>query len=199
MRGAAEDIRSIARNIRILDPTASAVRAKAMGLEGNAAAIYWRQVMNMIPAELEFSGRITRCATDRVNQCLNYVYAMLYGEVWRAVVRSGLDPYFGLMHGSKRDQGSLVFDLIEEFRTPFADRLIIAMIGRGFQPKIVKNGFLRTKTKRQMANGFLKKWGKKMVWRSHKLSPAAILEKQAKSLVQLFNREGGYLPYKMRW
>ena len=44
---------------------------------------------------------------------------MLYGELRRALVKVGLDPYFGLMHGSERDQGSLVFDLIEEFRAPF--------------------------------------------------------------------------------
>ena len=47
---------------------------------------------------------------------------MVYGEVWRALVKVGMDPYFGIMHGSERDQGSLVFDLIEEFRAPFADR-----------------------------------------------------------------------------
>ncbi|MBI2218092.1 MAG: CRISPR-associated endonuclease Cas1, partial [Candidatus Rokubacteria bacterium] len=51
-----------------------------------------------------------------------YVYGMLYGEVWRALVKAGLDPYFGVMHGSERDQGSLVFDLIEEFRACGGER-----------------------------------------------------------------------------
>jgi CRISPR/Cas system-associated endonuclease Cas1 len=37
------------------------------------------------------------------------------------------------MHGTDRDQGSLVFDLIEEFRAPFVDRLILGMLGREFQ------------------------------------------------------------------
>ena len=38
------------------------------------------------------------------------------------------------MHGSERDQGSLVVDVIEEFRAPFVDRLLLGMIGRSFLP-----------------------------------------------------------------
>lgn len=97
---------------------------------------------------LRISFIATKTVRAKVNQCLNYVYGILYGEVWRAVVKAGLDPYFGLIHGSKRDQGSLVFDLIEEFRAPFADRLIVGMIGRGFQPEIGDHGFLKTRTRR---------------------------------------------------
>jgi hypothetical protein len=39
-----------------------------------------------------FKARRNRGATDPVNQGINYVYGMLYGEVWRALVRVGLDP-----------------------------------------------------------------------------------------------------------
>jgi CRISPR/Cas system-associated endonuclease Cas1 len=104
-----------------------------------------------------------------------------------------------LIHGSKRDQGSLVFDLIEEFRAPFADRLVIAMIGRGFQPKMGEYGFLRSKTRKQLAVSFLKGWHRAIDWRSQKIAPAAILEKQASSLAKLFNQEGQYHAFKMRW
>jgi hypothetical protein len=43
-------------------------------------------------------------------RAIDYVYGRLYGEVWRALVKVGLDPYFGLIHGSERDHGSMVFD-----------------------------------------------------------------------------------------
>jgi CRISPR/Cas system-associated endonuclease Cas1 len=92
-------------------------------------------------------------------------------------VKAGLDPYFGLIHGSKRDQGSLVFDLIEEFRAPFSDRLVIGMLGRGFQPEIRTHRFLKTRTRRMLAIAFSKQWSKKMAWRSHEMAPAQILEK----------------------
>jgi len=104
----------------------------------------------------------------------------------------------GLIKGSKRDR-SLVFDLIEEFRAPFSDRLIIGMLGRGFQPEIGRHGVLKTRTRRLLAISFSKRWSKKMPWRSSKISPARILEKQAGSLAKLFNYEGAYHPFKMRW
>lgn len=195
----AESIRSLSAEVVTLDPAAKSVRALAMGLEGHAASLYWRQLMDIVPDGLGFSRRITKGAKDPVNQCLNYVYGMLYGEVWRAVMKAGLDPYFGLMHGSKRDQGSLVFDIIEEFRAPFADRLIIGMLGRGFQPEIGTHGFLKTRSRKQLALCFSKNWSKKILWRSRRMEPTAILAQQARSIAKLFNREGEYHPYKMRW
>ncbi|MCL5061613.1 MAG: hypothetical protein M0Z70_00350 [Nitrospiraceae bacterium] len=62
-----------------------------------------------------------------------------------------------------------------------------------------KQGFLKTKTRRQLAICFSKRWFKKISWRSHKLEPAAILTRQAISLVKLIKRERDYHPYKMRW
>lgn len=195
---AAKTLREITVNIRSFDPENPAIRTQAMGYEGHAAAIYWNQIMSLVPDDMGMYRRITRAAKDSFNQCLNYAYGILYGEVWRAIVKAGLDPYFGLIHGSKRDQGSLIFDLIEEFRAPFADRLIIGMIGRNFQPAIGTHGFLKTRTRRQIAIGFSKRWQKKINWRTHEWTPAAILEGQATNLGNLFNHEGSYHPYKMR-
>lgn len=195
----ADKITIIADRIRELEPSIASARTVAMGLEGHAAAIYWHQVLSFVPEAMGFNGRITRYAKDVFNQCLNYVYGILYGEVWRAIVKVGLDPYFGLMHCSQRDQGSLVFDLIEEFRAPFADRLVISMIGRNFQPEVGRHGFLKTKARKQLAISFSKRWQKKIPWRSHTMTPGAILESQAVSLSRLFNRDGNYHPYRMRW
>jgi CRISPR-associated protein Cas1 len=199
MTAAAESIRGLAERVLTLDPAAATVRTEAMGYEGHAASLYWQHVIKMLPKDFGFMGRTTRAAKDLVNQCLNYTYGILYGEVWRAVVKAGLDPYFGLMHGSKRDQGSLVFDLIEEFRAPFADRLVIGMLGRGFMPELGNHGFLKTRTRRQLALRFSKRWMKKIEWRSHSIEPGAILTKQAGSIVKLMNREGEYHPFRMRW
>jgi len=196
---AAHEIRSLADNIRSLDPEEASVRNIAMGLEGNAAVIYWRELRKFLPGFLDFKGRITRSPTDLMNQCLNYVYGILYGEIWRAVVKAGLDPYFGFIHRAQRDRGSLVFDMIEEFRAPFADRLCIGMIGRGFKPELGKDRFLNMRTKRRLALGFSKRWSKPMSWRSQRLMPSEILETQARSIMKLIKREGDYQPYKMRW
>ena len=155
--------------------------------------------MKLVPPELGFKARNTRGAIDPVNQAINYVYGMLYGEVWRALVKVGLDPYFGFMHGSERDQGSLVFDLIEEFRPPFADRLVLAMLGRGLTPETGAHGFLHTRIRRLLAQGFARAWNKKIRWRRRMIAPAAILEHQASALVKLILGQGEYQPFHMRW
>jgi len=195
----AERMRSLADAASSLDPGDANVRSSVMGFEGHAAATYWGQVAKLIPDNLAFGGRITLSAQDPVNQCLNYVYGILYGEVWRAVVRAGLDPYFGLIHGSVRDQGSLVFDLIEEFRAPFADRVAVGLMGRGFRPEIGRHGFLRTTSKLRLVRSFTKRWAKPMRYRSQQMAPVGLLSMQARSLVGVFQHEGSYRPYRMPW
>ncbi len=186
---------------RILDVRSDGCswRATAMGFEGKAAAAYWQQVRELVPGVLGFDGRTTRGATDPMNVCLNYVYGMLYGEVWRSVVRAGLDPYFGLMHGSERDNGSLVFDIIEEFRAPMADRFVLGLLGRGFMPDVAEEGRLRGQSRLTLVRGFLRHWHKKITWRSKAVSPAEILELQVGALVRAFQGDSAYRPFKMRW
>ena len=199
LTSSADDMRKMADTVLKLDPRNDAVRGTAIGFEGHCASTYWQNLSKILPLDLGFPGRVTKAAKDVVNQCLNYTYGILYGEVWRAVVKAGLDPYFGLIHESTRDQGSLVFDLIEEFRAPFVDRLVVAMLGRGFVPEIGKEGFLKTRTRRKLAISFSKKWAKEVIWRSKHLSPSEILERQARDLARLFSGEASYHPYRMRW
>jgi RNA-directed DNA polymerase len=199
MAESAEKMRGLADEASDLNPGEASVRSSVMGFEGHAAAIYWGQVAKLIPDRLAFGGRITQSAQDPVNQCLNYVYGILYGEVWRAVVSAGLDPYFGLIHGSVRDQGSLVFDLIEEFRAPFADRVVVGLMGRGFRPEIGRQGFLRTTSKLRLVRSFTSRWAKTMTYRSHQVAPVGLLSMQARSLVAVFQHEGNYHPYRMPW
>jgi CRISPR-associated protein Cas1 len=127
------------------------------------------------------------------------VYGVLYGEVWNAIVHAGLDPYSGIMHGSERDQGSLIFDLIEEFRAPFGDRLVLGMLNRGFQPQLARHGSLRTSVRRLLVNAFHRMWNHPIRWRGKMHSPCRILERQAKGLVKVFLAEETHRPFQFRW
>jgi CRISPR-associated protein Cas1 len=193
------EIREYVRQINSIDPMSSTVRLMVMGYEGYAASKYCRQLKSLVPKDLGFLRRSTHRADDVVNQCLNYVYGILYGEVWRAVAKAGLDPYFGIIHGAKRDQGSMVFDMIEEFRAPFSDRLVLAMLGRGFQPESSRQGLLKTRIKNKLALAFSKRWYKEVKWHSRIIAPASMIELQARNLAKLFQSEGTYKPYRMRW
>ncbi len=196
---AAADIRSLADLIRELDPSSAGLRSTAMGYEGRAAALYWSSLAPLVPEELSFPGRRTRHATDAFNQAVNYVYGVLYGEVWRAIIHAGLDPYSGIMHGSERDQGSLIFDLIEEFRAPFGDRLVLGMLGRGFQLQLGRHGNLRTAVRRLLVGAFHRLWNRAIRWHSKMVPPTRILEQQAKGLASAFLAEETYRPFQFRW
>ena len=195
----ADELREIADTLDTLDPTAQGVRATGMGHEGRAAAKYWASFSRFVPGDLAFPGRHTRHATDPVNSAINYVYTMLYGEVWRAIIRAGLDPYFGIIHGTERDQGSLVFDLIEEFRAPFGDRLVIGMFGRGFALELDKEGRLRAACRHKLVAAFHKQWHRKVRWRGKQRAPAEVLELQVTSLKNAFLGKEEYRPFRFRW
>lgn len=199
LRSAAEKITQCAESIRGLEPSMTAIRRVAMGLEGRGAAIYWNHIAMLLPENLGFTCRVTKGADDIINQCFNYTYSLLYSEVWRAVYAKGLDPCFGLMHSSKRDMGSLIFDIIEEFRVPFCDRLIVSLCGRGFIPRTGKNGTLLLKTRKILLSGFSKRWQKKFRYHSHSITPAELLRMQVKNIADQFCNEGKYRPFRMKW
>ena len=124
---------------------------------------------------------------------------MLYGEVWRAVIRAGLDPYFGIIHGTERDQGSLIFDMIEEYRAPFGDRLVIGMLGRGFALELDKDGRLRATTRHKLVHTFHKQWQRQIRWLGKMYTLSEILEQQVTSLKNAYLGIDQYRPFRFRW
>lgn len=134
-----------------------------------------------------------------MNSAVNYVYGMLYCEVWRAVIRAGLDPYFGIMHGTERDQGSLVFDLIEEYRAPFGDRVVLGMLGRGFALDLDKEGRLRAACRHKLVSAFHKQWHRNVRWRGAMRAPSEILEMQVTSLKNAYLGNDEYRAFRFRW
>lgn len=195
----ADDLRTIADTLDSLDPASAGARAVGMGHEGRAAAKYWSMFGQLIPSRIPFPGRQTRHAVDPVNSAINYVYSLLYGEVWRSVVRAGLDPYFGIVHGTERDQGSLVFDLIEEFRAPFGDRLVLGMLGRGFSLDLDKEGRLLSSCRRKIVSAFHKQWRRGVRWRGKLRTPGEVLEIQAAGLRKAFAGVDDYRPFRFQW
>jgi hypothetical protein len=69
----------------------------------------------------------------------------------------------------------------------------------GFKPALGKHGFLDTRTKILLALAFLKSWSRKIGWRSRKITPAMIMEKQANSLAKTFSRADTHHPFRMKW
>jgi len=55
---------------------------------------------------------------------------MLARDIHAAVVRHGLHPGFGVLHGVEDGADALVYDLMEEFRAPIVEACTLALFGR---------------------------------------------------------------------
>lgn len=97
------------------------------GVEGMAARMYFSAYELILEnTEWVWKGRSRRPALDPANALLNYAYAFLEREVRTAIVGAGLDPRFGFFHSNNGRKDSLVFDLMELFRQPVIDRLVLS-------------------------------------------------------------------------
>jgi len=101
------------------------------GYEGAAAAIYFRALGALIvnPA-FTFTERNRRPPKDPVNSLLSFGYMLLFNNVLSLLLAEGLNPYLGNLHGSEKKQTFLAFDLVEEFRSPVVDSLVLKLINR---------------------------------------------------------------------
>lgn len=102
------------------------------GCEGSAAAAYFRAFGSLLrTGELRFDGRNRRPPMDPVNALLSLGYTFLFNAVEAAVHVVGLDPFVGALHSPMSSRPSLVCDLMEEFRVPLVDAVVVAAINRG--------------------------------------------------------------------
>lgn len=103
-----------------------------LGLEGSAARNYFQCMSKLVIGDgFSFDGRNTRPPKDPVNAMLSYGYSLLHRGILGAVERHGLHPYFGFMHRLKQGHAALVSDLIEEFRAPLVDKVVLDLVNSG--------------------------------------------------------------------
>ncbi|MEA3255810.1 MAG: CRISPR-associated endonuclease Cas1, partial [Candidatus Altiarchaeota archaeon] len=96
---------------------------------GMSSKNYWEAVNDVMPKKYRFNGRSRNPARDEFNCLLNYGYGVLYSLVEKACIIAGLDPYIGFMHADNYNKKSLVFDLIEMFRT-YVDETVIYLFSK---------------------------------------------------------------------
>lgn len=114
------------------------------GFEGQAATLYFNVLDDLVlqqKKDFYFKGRNKRPPLDNVNALLSFVYTLLAHDVAAALETVGLDPYVGFLHRDRPGRISLALDLMEEFRSVYADRFVISLInkreinGTGFTKK----------------------------------------------------------------
>ncbi len=115
------NIEAIKLNDKICD-----IRNSIQGYEGTASRIYFKVLSDILPAKYAFNGRSKNPAKDKFNCMLNYGYGIMYGNVERACILAGLDPYIGIMHTDNYNRTALVFDLIEMYRG-YIDKIVFKL------------------------------------------------------------------------
>jgi CRISPR-associated protein Cas1 len=109
----------IAANIATLD-----------GLEGTAAHAYFSSVMEFNRSQMAWPGRQKHPAPDPLNALLSLGYTLLMHELTGLLEGAGLDPYLGFLHQPDRGRPSLALDVVEPFRHPLVDRLVLTLVNR---------------------------------------------------------------------
>lgn len=128
-----------------------------LGVEGAAAAAYFREFDGLIRREEEddfleglepaegrgaardevafrfgFHGRNRRPPVDPVNAMLSLAYSLLAKECTLAALAVGLDPYVGFYHQPRHGRPALALDVMEEFRPIIAESAVLIAINNRF-------------------------------------------------------------------
>jgi len=59
---------------------------------------------------------------------LSFLYALVRHDCIAALTSVGLDPFVGFLHAERPNRPALALDLMEEFRSAFADRLVLSLV-----------------------------------------------------------------------
>lgn len=101
-----------------------------LGVEGMCSNIYFGAFAHMLDCDFEFNGRNRRPPKDPVNVIISLAYTFLTREVSSALDAESFEPYLGFLHGIRYGRKSLALDIVEEFRQPIADRLVIFLFNK---------------------------------------------------------------------
>ncbi|MCC6343981.1 MAG: CRISPR-associated endonuclease Cas1 [Bryobacterales bacterium] len=112
--------------------------AELLGVEGNAARLYFRSFNGMLKTEaedaapeafrLDFQARNRRPPRDAVNALLSLGYSMLAKDLTVTCYAVGFDPLMGFYHQPRYGRPALALDLMEPFRPLIVDSAVLNAI-----------------------------------------------------------------------
>ena len=124
----AEPIERLGRAVASVDQATDL--ATLRGVEGAAAAAYYRVFRHVLRPGLTFGRRSRRPPRDPVNALLSLGYTLLTQNLFTACEVVGLDPYDGFFHADKYGRPALALDLVEEFRGPVVDSVVQLVVNK---------------------------------------------------------------------
>jgi CRISPR-associated protein Cas1 len=122
------------------DCNRAATIQELLGVEGNAARVYFENFSGLIKAEdrpldpnpnqltFDFIHRNKRPPRDAVNALLSLGYSLLSKDLTIVCHSVGFDPYLGFFHQPRFGRAALALDLMEPFRPLIADSAVLSAI-----------------------------------------------------------------------
>ncbi|MDB9373230.1 CRISPR-associated endonuclease Cas1 [Nodularia sphaerocarpa] len=102
---------------------------RLMGLEGAGAAQYFSAFGECLNnPDFVFLARSRRPPGNPVNAMLSFGYQILWNHLLTIIELQGLDPYYACLHQGTQRHAALASDLIEEFRAPMIDSLVLWLV-----------------------------------------------------------------------
>lgn len=100
-----------------------------LGLEGIGAKYYFAAFDKCIDnPDFVFHTRSRRPPQNQVNAMLSFGYTLVRNHLLHLLEAGGLDPFWGCLHQERSKYAALASDLVEEFRAPLVDALVLTLI-----------------------------------------------------------------------
>lgn len=128
-----EAIDGIERDLRAIAqlPSDNDRLEQLRGYEGAAAARYFPALGHLIlHPDFSLTQRTRRPPTDPINSLLSFGYTLLFNNVLSLLRVEGFNPYLGNLHRSDRAEPHLASDLVEEWRSPIVDTLMLKLVNQ---------------------------------------------------------------------
>ncbi|HPP02656.1 MAG: CRISPR-associated endonuclease Cas1 [Candidatus Omnitrophica bacterium] len=173
------------------------------GYEGRGAVAFFEGIVELIPPELRFSQRNKRPPKDPVNALLSFGYTLLFQFIESLILAHGLHPGLGCLHRKSTRYSCLAADLMEEFRSPVVDLLVLNLIGLNrlkktdfiWKPESNEGCFLKPEGRKLFLQEFSKQFMKRFPHPASKepVSLAACITRQVRLYKELlWNPEAQY-------
>lgn len=180
-------------------PTEIDFMQKLVGYEAQVAIRYWDYIRELVSDDkVGFEHREHQGATDIVNSMLNYGYAILYTRVCQALLAAHLNPFESLIHARQEGKPTLVYDMVELFRSQVVDRIVISLIQKG-QDVEVRNGLLTDQTRKLLVSSVMERLARYEKYQGEETKMAQIIIKQAQLLARAFVGVAKFKPYVAKW
>lgn len=174
------------------------IRDRLLGYEGYGASVYFRSISKII----QFKNRNPE-GQDIFNIALNYGYGILYSEVERSCILSGLDPYLGFLHMDRYGKPSMVLDVVEQFRAVIDRAIITLFVQKRLSEEdieIIGEGrLLKKEARTRIIQEIMKTLDWKTIYKNRKLTISNIILEQGREIVSfILGRSEKFEPFIWR-